>query len=352
MKKKITFITGAMGRGGAERVISIIGKHFVQKGWNVDIVMVLHSNVEYELPNDINIIDLSSERGIKKGFLTTLGKIRRYIKVEKPDIVVCFMAQICLLFGLATLGLKQRVIMSERIDPNSAKRNIIYRMLLNFFYAHANCLVLQTKRAKNYFNKKVQMNSRIIGNPVNVECCHIENDRHRIVTAGRMTQQKNQSMLIDAFSKVQKHHQNYSLTIYGDGPLRENLQEKIISLNLSGNVELPGNVLHLHEEMKDAEMFVLPSNFEGLSNALLEAMMMGIPVIATNCAGCDEVIDNYCNGILIEVRNEDDLVKSIEFLIDNPEERERMALKGQEYVQMFKVENIINQWEEAIDSCF
>ena len=348
MKHKITFITGSMGRGGAERVISILSKHYADQGWNVDIVMLLHSHNDYLLDKRVNVVDLSSRGGIKKNFLKTLRNLRSYFKRENSDISVCFMAQNCLLTGLATIGLKNPIVMSERIDPASVKRNILYRFLLNRFYANSAKVIFQTERAKRYFKQEVQDNGCIIGNPISVHTERKEDLKHRIVTAGRMTHQKNQAMLISAFSKIVSEHPEYTLTIYGDGPLKSMLSEQVKKLGLEEKVELPGNVLDLHEQISDAEVFVLPSDFEGLSNALLEAMMIGLPVITTDCAGCDEVIQDGRNGIMIHVGDEAALVTALNKVINDKNLQKMIAINGKESVQRFSVGNIINEWEYVI----
>lgn len=354
MSNKITFVTGSMGRGGAERVISLLSNYYAEKGWDVEIVMLLHSYIGYELNDKVKVFDCSYSGGIKKGFLQTILKLRKYFNNTEPNIIVCFMAQNCLLTGLALLGLKRNIIMSERIDPYKVKRNFLYRKLLDYFYLHANKVIFQTKRASSYFSQAIQDNSCIIGNPITVNCDKqdIQNTKkHRIVTAGRMTEQKNQAMLIKAFAEVRKCYPEYTLTIYGEGVLRKKLELLCETLELNEVIDLPGNVPDLHQQIRNAEIFVLPSNFEGFSNALLEAMMMGLPVIATNCAGCDEVIKTGKNGILIDVGDTNALIESLKHLIANKEYRLQLAEAGKMSVQQFKTENIIYKWDQLIIDC-
>ena len=354
MSNKISFVTGSMGRGGAERVISLLSTYYAEKGWTVEIVMLLHSYLGYELHDKVKVFDCSYPGGIRKGFLQTIVKVRKHFKDSKPDIIVCFMAQNCLLTGLALLGFKRNIIMSERIDPSKVQRNIVYKKILEYFYLHANKVVFQTKRAMKYFPQTIQDNGCIIGNPVNVNYYKqsIQTvNTHRIVTAGRMTEQKNQAMLIEAFAEINKYYPEYTLTIYGEGVLRKKLEALSDSLGLNEVVDFPGNVPDLHKKISDAEIFVLPSNFEGLSNALLEAMMIGLPVIATNCAGCDEVIQNGKNGILIDVGDKKALIDALKQLIEKKEYRLQIAEAGKMSVQNFKTENIIHKWDKLITDC-
>lgn len=347
--KKIVFFTGSMGRGGAERVISLLSADYVNRGWQVSIAMVLHDVVNYQLDERVNVVKLASDKGIKKGFSETLKNIKKYLKAEKPDVIVVFMAQICLLVGLANKGLKIPMICSERIDPSQVKRNFVYKFLLNRTYKKCSKVVFQTERAKNYFNKKIQKNSCIIGNPINVACERIPNESHVVVSAGRMTTQKNQKMLIEAFSEVNKKYPEYKLIIYGEGELRKDLENKIDELNIKSNVSLPGNVPDIHEQIKNAEIFVLSSDFEGLSNALMEAMLMGFPVISTDCAGSDEIIQNKSNGLIIPVGDKQALIGSLTELIENKELKETLSVNAKKSMEKYKVDNIIETWRNVID---
>lgn len=348
--KKIVFFTGSMGRGGAERVISILAEKYVLNGWSVKVGMLLHSIIDYKLIQGVEVVDLSDKRGINKGLFSTLYRIRRFIKKEKPDVVVTFMAQNCLLVGISTIGINFRSIMSERIDPAQVKRGILFRIILNKIYQKADIVIFQTKRARSYFNKKIQKNSVIIGNPIRVSC-NVEGEiKKYIITAGRLEKQKNHKMLINAFYKFHHRYPEYILYIYGEGKLRAELETQIRELDMTEVVKLPGNSKTIHEKMARAEMFILSSDFEGLSNALLEAMMIGLPCISTNCAGSDEVIDDGKNGLLIPVKDENALLEAMEKLAINKQLANELGKNARKSIlKKYSEENIIYQWEKVIE---
>ena len=112
-------------------------------------------------------------------------------------------------------------------------------------------------------------------------------------------------MLIRAFAKIASKYPDYTLFIYGEGPLRRDLEILIKTLHLGNQVFLQGFKKNIHEFISDAEFFILSSDFEGLSNALLEAMCMGIPCITTNVSGIDEVIHDKINGVLVSPGDEE-----------------------------------------------
>lgn len=348
--KKITFVTGAMGRGGAERVISLLANRYCQMGWEVSILLLLHAQVEYPLDERVQVVNLSDDS--RKALLEVprlIRGVRRYVREHRPDVVVAFMARICLVTDLACHGLPTRLVLSERNDPVAAHHHPIVERLLNRAYARSSLTVLQTRRVRDYFPEKVRRNSVIIPNPVGVEAVAASQRRCRIVTAGRLKKQKNQAMLIRAFAALHERYPEYTLDIFGEGELRETLQAQIDALGLRDCVKLPGNVPDVHRQMADAEMFVLPSDFEGLSNALLEAMMMGLPCIATGCLGCDEVIEDGVNGVLIPVGDEKALADALLRLVEDKAAARAMGERAASTAAAFRVDCVMDMWREAIE---
>lgn len=352
LRKRILFVTGSMGRGGAERVISLLSDYYVNKGYKVDILLLLHSNASgYRLNPNVGIIDISNDT--RKALLDIPRLIivtRKILRKVNPDTIVCFMAQNILITGLANLGLHYKLIVSERIDPAAVKRNFLFKLILNRIYATCDKTIFQTKRARSYFPKKVQANSVIIPNPVSVECFAKDTPVPKIVTAGRLTEQKNQALLINAFFNIVKVHPEFELYIYGVGPQKEALESLINNLGLNETVRLMGNSDHLHKDISDASLFVLPSNFEGLSNVLLESMMMGIPTISTDCAGSDEVIVDGYNGLLVPVGNQEKLETAIINVIEDRSLARNLSKNGKKDVlKNYSINNIIAEWNKVIE---
>ena len=156
-------------------------------------------------------------------------------------------------------------------------------------------------------------------------------------------------LLIDAFAKISERHSEYTLHIFGEGILRDLLKRKIQEIKLQDRVILEGNVSNIHERISDAEMFVLSSNYEGLSNALLEAMMMGLPCISTDCAGSNEVIKNGINGLLVPIKNSFSLSSAIEKLIKDKELASQLSINAVKDSIKFSSENVLEQWGEVIE---
>ena len=347
--KKIMFVTGSLIRGGAERVASILANDYARRGWKVRIVMVLHSFIGYDIDPSIEIIDISNDKRPISLYLPFLvGKLRGEIKSFKPDSVVSMMWNVCLVSGLASIGLKSRFITSERIDPNNSDWSRPVAKIMESIYAHSDCCVLQTKRAYDYFPKKVQKKSVIIPNPIEAKA-YAEYGEKRIVTCGRLTKQKNHKMLIDAFASVSGSFPEWKMDIYGEGPLEEELRTRIKEKELEERIQMKGNVSDLHDKIKSAEIFVLSSDYEGLSNALMEAMMMGLPCISTDCAGSDEIISDGENGLLVPVGDKESLEKAMARLMDDREFAHALGKRAKETAKQYESSAVIKRWREVIE---
>lgn len=346
--KKITFILGSMARGGAERVISILSNYYAEKGYQTEIIVLLKNEVGYKLNETTKLIDFTGNKESRlKRLPYWIKSIRGYVKENKPDVIVSFVARINLIVLHACKKLKSRVIVSERNDPKLDGRSIFVKLLTKKMYRRAEKVVFQTVRSKSYFKRLT--NGVIIPNPISVPVMATERKDGKIVAVGRLAAQKNQKMLISAFKKLSEKHDEAYLEIFGDGELKQSLMEQAERLGLSEKVTLMGNVLDVHERIKDASMFCLSSDYEGLSNALLEAMAIGIPCVSTNCAGADEYIEDGVNGFLVDVGDENTFAEKMIALYENKDMQEQFSQKSKQTSVEFSLGAVMNKWDEIIE---
>lgn len=348
MNKRILFVLGSMKRCGAERVVSILAEQFSKEGNHVNIALLLCNEIDYQLDKAIVVNDLTTRCSRVKSIPIWLLKIRKLIKELNPDILISFVARINILTQIACIGLKKDIVVSERNDPYCDGRGIITKVATKILYPRSKIVVFQTKRSQNYFGKRIRKNSVIILNPVDVQVQAQNIHSKKIVNVGRLSKQKNQKLLLEAFSDIVGRYPEYSLWIYGEGELRKELQKKVDLLGIHDRVFFPGNVRDIHERISDAEIFILCSDYEGLSNALMEALMMGLPCISTNCAGSDEVIENEVNGLLVPVGDREALCAAMDRLISDEELRCKIAENAKRMSEKFRMENIINDWLDVI----
>jgi len=348
--KEIVFIIGSLDMGGAERVISTLANDFC-KEYKTTVVTILSNKYEYKLDNSINVVNLSeneTNRILKlPGLLCGLSRIFKKLD-KKNSVIVSFVARINIIVLIANMFIRVPLILSERNDPKNDGRSHFIRLLTAILYKMSDRIVFQTAYAKNLFSKAIQKMSIVIYNPASVEAeKSTDNEREEIVTAGRLANQKNHILLINSFNRIHDKYSEYTLSIYGVGPLKNQLEKHIISLNLQDRVILKGNSFDLHKEIADSAIFVMSSDYEGQSNALLEAMMMGLPCIATNTPGTDELL-NEKNSMLVDVGDEQQMADAIEYLIQNPNIRKEIGGNAKKVISLIGKDIIISQWKLLI----
>lgn len=348
---KISFFIGGMRRGGAERVISILANDYANRGWDVDIVVLLQNAVEYDLDSRVRIVDLAKRNGgyVQNAPRWLLG-IRKYLKETKPDRVVSFVGRINALVLTAAAGLKTPIVVSERNDPKNDGRGASMQWYCNRVYRRAKAIVYQNEHEKSCFDKALENKGIIIPNPVSVAATRQGDLPPVITTAGRLIGQKNQKMLVDAMSIVHKRFPEATCRIYGEGNLRNALQEQIDALGLTDVVTLEGNVKDIHARLAQCGIFALTSNFEGLSNALIEAMMVGLSCITTDYPGASELITDGQNGLVVPMNDAAALAAAIEKLIENQDGcADTLAQQAQQSAKVFRAETVLSLWHKVIE---
>ncbi len=356
--KKIIFMIGSLQNGGAERVISVLANKFIEK-YEVHVVTIMENKIDYDLNDGIKYTYImendDDKHGINRNFVR-IKNIRKYIKTVKPDVVVSFLWATNIVAIISCLFLKQRLILSERNDPKHEPVNSLARTIRNVLFSVRtnNYFVFQTSYAKQCFNKSIQKKSQIIFNPIkeNIPERYEARRAKKIVCVARLVEEKNIEMLLRAFKKVIEKHPDYLLYLYGRGPLKEKLEEEAIRLKIEKNVIFKGFSKNVHEEIKDATMFVLPSNYEGISNAMLEAMALGIPTICTDCPayGAREFIKDGENGYLVNVNDEKMLEERMLSIIENDAIQNKFSKEACKIVERINCDVICNQWEAFISS--
>lgn len=352
---KIAFCISSLGKGGAERVISILANYLSK---NNEIIVILNTtkNISYKLEKNIKILQLD-EKKRKNAILKNIvrvGKIKKILKEEQPDIIISFLPMPSFKILFANRKTKIPIIISDRNNPEKEYEQIVYKILMKWLYPKANGFVFQTKEQKEFFSEKIQKKSKIICNPIKEEFLEESESKAKdnvVISVGRLIEQKNHKMLINAFSKVTKKHPEYKLKIFGQGELKEQLQNQINELNIQDKIFLCGVSDNIKEQLEKSKIFAFPSNYEGMPNALIEAMAVGLPVIATNCpcGGPREVIQENINGILIPVNGELSMEKAINDLIENEDFAKQLGNNAKKIKNRLSPEIIVKQWEEYIN---
>lgn len=348
---KILFCLGSIDKGGTQRVVSTLANYFSQEN---DITILTTSNKKsaYELEKNIKRISLDGNS--KKNTLSRLLFMKKIFKTEEFDLILTFQPEPSFRILILKKIINAPIILSVRNDPKTEYKGLKRKIFMRLLYPKADGFVFQTNQAKEYFSKKIQKNSIVIANPINDKYL-IEpylNDRDKsIVTVGRLTPQKNQKLLIDAFEIISKTHGDYELKIYGEGELEKELKEYADRLNLSNKIKFMGVSNTIENDIYKDGIFVLSSDYEGLPNSLMEAMTLGLPCISTDCpcGGPRELIVNNENGILVSINNAVEMAQAIKNIIEDETFAKKIGFEASRIREKYNSKKIVSEWEKYIN---
>lgn len=355
MKKssKIIISCATLSQGGASRVVANLSKPFADEFDSVTIILWVKKPVFYTHTDPrVTVLFLEDEAGSKNDIKKMLW-FRKYVKQNKPDMILSFLEPFNIRVLLSTIGLGVNTIVAERNDPRMVNGSRLMDWFEKTVYKLADAILVQTQTVKEFFTGPLESKVSIIYNPVNIEPEMVgkalrTEKKKRIVSAARLTPQKHLEDLINAFAIFVKTHNDYTLTLYGEGPQEAELKMLVNTLGISNSVEFPGPSKTIHDDILNADMFVLVSDREGMSNSMIEAMCLGLPCICTKVSGAIDLIRNRENGLLIDVGDIDSLVECMTFIADNPAKAEEIGRNAANLYSILNKDLIYKQWVDYV----
>jgi glycosyltransferase involved in cell wall biosynthesis len=308
----------------------------------------------YDLDKSVKTVSLLYKNEQKNFIVNNLKRfirLKKYMKTEKCDVYIVFLPITIIMLLMLRRFTSAKIIASERGDPS--RYTWVVRKVIKVLAKYANCWVFQTADVKLWYGNAIS-DSCVIPNAINQEFIRPRYSGARgkkIVGAGRLCDQKDFELLINSFADISNEFKDYSLTIYGEGIKRTELELLAKNRGIEERFFMPGYVKSLGKEMEDASVFVLSSKFEGMPNALMEAMALGVPCISTDCpvGGPRYLIQDGINGILIPVGDRQKLADSIRRLITDEEYSERLGMEGVKITNTLHPTVIYNEWEKCIN---
>ena len=352
---KLTLFIGSLTGGGAERVLCNLANFLTNKGHQVTIITNVETKGFYGLDDRVGRFVLLFDNERKNSlfnFIRCMKRLKKYVKNNSTDNYVVFLPLTTIMLLAFRRKISGRVVVSERGDPS--QNGMVFKFLLKKWICRADGVVFQTYTAKKWYETYLKTaESEVIPNAINpafIRSRYQGEKEKVIVGAGRFNEQKNFPLLIRAFSKIAHEFPEYKLVIYGKGVLLESYKQLATELGVANRIEFPGYVPDMPERLEKASMFVLSSDYEGMPNALMEAMALGVPSISTDCGGggARYLIQNEENGILIPQRDEDALVCAMRKVLSNKEFAEKLGCNARKLCETLAPENIYGEWEEFI----
>lgn len=346
--KKIVFVIPNMTGGGTERVISLLSGEYVKKGIEVAIMQFAGYEHAYELDERVEDFAIAEQ---SKGNPLIWGRrilnMRRYFKKNPDCHIFAFCVMGAVFSAIATMGCKRHLLVAERNSPDSCNM----KKLRNWAYRHADVITFQTADGITYFPQDIAKKAVIIPNPIDADLpARFSGERKKkIVTVGRLHSQKNQALLLKAFADFRERQTDYKLHIYGEGELEEPLKKLAGELGIKSDVVWHGFSQKVKEEILDSRMFVLSSDFEGISNSMLEALAMGIPTISTDCpiGGARVYIEEGKNGLLVPVGDRRALAEAMLRVAEDDALADRLSTGGAKLKDKYSPSSIAEFFLEA-----
>lgn len=348
MNKTYLFVVPSLDSGGAEHMVARIAKELSEKGYRIIVLLSYRVNQEYDV-GKAEIISLTNniDEYQKLNKFKRLFKIRKLIASLDPTYIIPFLPHICDYVILATICSKYRkriwITIRNHLDDKAIKK---YHR--NIKKVHG-CIV-QSEGQKKLFSHNLHEKLIVIPNFIEDSIWEYKKEYNSeirdIIAVGRLVPQKNYSMLIEAIAKC-KNRSKLRLSICGIGPLEDEIKQLILANGLENQVQLVGFVSNVTERLLQSDLYIMSSHFEGMPNALLESLALGVPSISTNCATViPEMIENYETGIIVPNENLDALTDAIDNLVENPDKAILMGQRAKQMVRLkYNKREIISLWE-------
>ncbi len=398
-KKKILMVMPVMKGGGAERVAALLLNEFHKNSFECEFLLT-SSKVEECIIRDlcediplaslctslkvnviekiiykllrifssiicktleafkINVPSFFAYMSFVSDYHAEIKAMRKKLKNEPETTVISFLLPSIPITLLALRGLKNRIIISERGDPKQTLKKRYGYNFIKKYYQRADAVVFQTDDAKNAYPENISKKGTVIFNPIKSDLPEpfLGERNKNITTFCRISHQKNLPMLVEAFSRLHTVHADYRLCIIGDTynasdeKVLKETKERIGLLGISDYVDLLPFNKDVHKDIISDAMYVNSSDHEGMSNAMLEAMAIGMPVVCTDCpiGGAAAVIENGKNGLLVEVGNSEEMYRAMKKIVENKELADKLSHNASEIRNKLSLDNIARKWMELL----
>ena len=399
-KKKVVMVMPHMVGGGAERVAAQIMNKLNERGYDTRFILTSAKKnevVRSDLNEKTELILLSEEMKAEtsgqklvhlpaRAYSTIFGKLyekqgkyvpasigkatiewqyhreikwlRNYLK-QNPDMTVIAFSQPAMpIIVLAADKLPNKVIISERADPNRLMKKRYGKPFIEKYYTRADVAVFQTEDAKSVYPEAVSKKGTVIFNPLKdnlMQPYHGERNKY-ITTFCRISNQKNLPLLVEAFDQVHSKHPEYTLRIIGDGSNEEGreilqkIESRLNEFGLKKSVKFEPFMKNVHEAVIKDAMYVNSSDYEGISNAMLEAMAIGMPVVCTDCpiGGAKATINNGENGLLVPIQNAEALASAMNRMIEDNELADKLSHNASQIREELSLDKITEKWMQLL----
>lgn len=387
------FIIKAMLGGGAERVVSLLSRAAAERGHRVTLMITHQSKAEAvlrDIGKSISVVSVpdEAEKIRASGFMPKiimlaarlLGKLgfknkscvlkylsrnygavsvmKSFFRAHKTASAVAFLYD-SIFLTLLSKRKSNRTVISERGDPAQSSGSKTVAAFMKTVFPKADAVVFQSPDAKKWYEDNTPVKGTVIFNPVKPDLpeAYSGERQKKIVNFCRISPEKNLPLLIEAFEKLNKTCPTYDLYVYGDPvgtctqECLDEIAEKISSSPCKSSIHFLPARSDIHSVIRDYAMFVSSSDYEGMSNSMLEAMALGLPCVCTDCpaGGARAVIRNGENGLLTPVGDANALCDAMKKIIESEKLAASLSENGVKIRTELSVDKIIKKWMELLN---
>lgn len=352
--KNIVFVTNSVGFGGASKMLCFVAESLAKRGHNVVICNLNASNdvSGYKRAIDnVLVYDIA-----EKGHRNRVGALLRIAKEIKANVIIAFLGFPNFYAKMVSRKLGIPSIISERGDPNKTFAKTLKSRLILSVINRSKGGVFQTDGARKFYGRGLRKRGVVIPNPIfikgEIPDIKYEDREKSVVSVGRIdNEQKRYDVMLDAFKFFSQKHPDYILKLYGRGSDEEQIKQWVIEKGLEDKVEFMGLTTQPMQDIAKDGMFLITSDYEGISNSLLEAMAVGLPCVSTDHTpgGARLLIQDGKNGLLAPIGNAQKLAEAMCKFAENFELAKSCSEEAKKVVERFAPDKIIDMWEEYIE---
>jgi len=361
--RNVLFISSSISFGGASKMLCFVADSLVERGHNVVVVNLKSTqnvtDFERKLNDKVQVYTVPPMPRGKGKNSWRIRFIKNIAKEQKTDVIVGFTSFPNMYATIVGKMLRIPSIMSERADPTRTNDGSFKSKIAKWIINRATGGVFQTKGAQAYYGRGLRRRCVVIPNPIfldgDVPNVPFEEREKSVVSVGRLEfLQKRPDVMLEAFQIFWRSHPEYVLKIYGRGPDEEAIKQMANEMGLGDAVRFMGLTTRPMEDVAKDGMFILTSDYEGISNALLEAMAVGLPCVSTDHSpgGARLLIQDRENGLLAPTGDVEKLAAALSEFADNPALAKKCGENARDVVNRFEPNGIVDMWEEYIEKIY
>ncbi len=364
-RTRVLFVIGLLAGGGAERVVVRILRRLDRDRFLPALLLIEKRGIFLsDVPGDVPVMDCG--RRAAGGRLAWFGNFVRFLRRERPDVLVSFLwfPNVTAILARCVSGVPCRLIVSERLTIEGSREGfateLVRRMLIRLLYRAADRIVPNSVAMGRQFVDRFGVPGRkvaVMPNPVDIETIAAlagggepspdADAAPVIVGMGRLVRQKGFDLLVRAMAEVRSRAH---LVLIGEGPEEGALRGLAARIGVSARIEFAGFRANPYPVVGAASVFVLPSRYEGFPNALVEAMSLGIPCVASRCpTGPEEIVTDEVDGLLVPVEDPKGLAAAIDRLLEDAALRARLGRAAKERAREYDAAGVVRRFETLLD---